>query len=92
MAQLVVDLVDTDGTIWSGEARQVSAPASDGDIGILIGHTPVLSVLRRGEVRVFEAGGAVHRWTVSGGFLSVDDDQVTIVVDAAEVSSAASGR
>jgi F-type H+-transporting ATPase subunit epsilon len=84
MAQLEVDLVDTDGTIWSGSARQVSAPASDGEIGILAGHTPVLSVLRRGEVRVIEDGGAVHRWTVEGGFLSVDEDQVTDVVDAVE--------
>jgi F-type H+-transporting ATPase subunit beta len=84
MAQLEVDLVDTDGTIWSGSARQVSAPASDGEIGILAGHTPVLSVLRRGEVRVIEDGGAVHRWTVEGGFLSVDEDQVTVVVDAVE--------
>lgn len=93
MAQLEVDLVDTDGTIWSGEARQVSAPASDGEIGILAGHTPVLSVLRRGEVRVIEAGGSVHRWTVEGGFLSVDGDQVTVVVDAAEaVASGTSGR
>jgi F-type H+-transporting ATPase subunit epsilon len=93
MAQLEVDLVDTDGTIWSGEARQVSAPASDGEIGILAGHTPVLSVLRHGEVRVIETGGAVHRWTVEGGFLSVDGDQVTVVVDAAEaVAAGTSGR
>lgn len=49
MAHLEVDLVDTDGTIWSGEARIVSAPASDGEIGILAGHTPVLSVLRHGR-------------------------------------------
>jgi F-type H+-transporting ATPase subunit epsilon len=90
MAQLEVDLVDTDGTIWSGTARQVSAPASDGEIGILAGHTPVLSVLRHGEVRVIEEGGTVHRWTVEGGFLSVDDDQVTVVVDAAETVPAGS--
>jgi F-type H+-transporting ATPase subunit epsilon len=88
MAQLEVDLVDTDGTIWSGEARQVSAPASDGEIGILAGHSPVLSVLRHGEVRVLEAGGTVHRWTVEGGFLSVDGDQVTVVVDSAEAATA----
>jgi len=90
MAQLEVDLVNTDGTIWSGAARQVSAPASDGEIGILVGHTPVLSVLRHGEVRILEAGGVVHRWRVEGGFLSVDDDQVTVVVDAAETVAAGS--
>ncbi len=84
MPQLEVDVVDSDGTIWSGDARRVSAPASDGEIGVLVGHTPVLSVLRHGEVRVLDNAGTTHRWAVEGGFLSVDADQVTIVVDSAE--------
>ncbi len=84
MANLEVDIVDADGKVWSGAARQVSAPAADGEIGILPGHTPVLAVLRPGEVRVTEHAGAVAlRWTVDGGFMSVDSDQVTIVVDDA---------
>jgi F-type H+-transporting ATPase subunit epsilon len=85
MAQLEVDIVAADGKVWSGAARQVSAPAADGGMGILPGHTPVLAVLRAGEVRVTEhAGSAPLRWTVDGGFLSVDSDQVTIVVDDAQ--------
>ncbi|GIG30238.1 F0F1 ATP synthase subunit epsilon [Cellulomonas marina] len=84
MAELEVDIVAADGKVWSGSARQVSAPAADGEIGILAGHTPVLSVLRPGEVRVIPGGGgSPQRWTVEGGFLSVDSDQVTVVVDAA---------
>ncbi len=90
MAQLEVDLVAADGKIWSGTARQVSAPAADGDIGILAGHTPILSVLRAGQVRVQPAdGGAPLQWNVDGGFLSVDSDQVTVVVDAVTEGSAA---
>ncbi|WP_136518882.1 MULTISPECIES: F0F1 ATP synthase subunit epsilon [Cellulomonas] len=90
MAQLEVDLVAADGKIWSGAARQVSAPAADGDIGILAGHTPILSVLRPGPVRVTPAdGGAALQWYVDGGFLSVDSDQVTVVVDAVTEGSAA---
>lgn len=84
MAQLEVDIVDADGKVWSGTARQVSAPAADGEIGILPGHTPVLAVLRPGEVRLTEhAGAPALRWTVDGGFISVDSDQVTMVVDDA---------
>lgn len=84
MANLEVDIVDADGKVWSGAARQVSAPAADGQIGILPGHTPVLTVLRPGEVRLTEhAGEPARRWAVDGGFMSVDSDQVTIVVDAA---------
>ncbi len=70
----------------------VSAPASDGEIGILAGHTPVLSVLRRGEVRVTPLSGPVQRWVVEGGFLSVDDNRVTAVVDAAEPAPQTSAR
>lgn len=88
--QLEVDLVGTDGTIWSGVARSVSAPASDGEIGILPGHTPVLSVLAHGRVRVSVDGagsGSDLSWVVEGGFLSVDDDQVTVVVDGLDESA-----
>lgn len=85
--QLEVDLVGTDGTIWSGAARSLSAPASDGEIGILPGHTPVLSVLGRGSLRVTADSGSTQQWVVEGGFLSVDDDQVTVVVDGVDDSA-----
>ncbi|UJP41307.1 F0F1 ATP synthase subunit epsilon [Cellulomonas palmilytica] len=81
-AALEVDLVDAVGKVWSGKARQVSAPAADGEIGILAGHTPILSVLRAGELRVRTDDAGVLSWHVDGGFLSVDSDTVTIVVDA----------
>ena len=75
--------------MWSGQAHQVTAPAADGEIGILPGHTPVLSLLRAGEVRVREErGGQPLAWHVDGGFLSVDSDQVTLVVDNAEPTTA----
>lgn len=92
MAQLEVDIVAADGKVWSGQARQVSAPAADGGIGILAGHTPILSVLRPGAVRVVpEAGGTPLSWQVDGGFLSVDADQVTVVVDTV-TEAAGAGR
>ncbi|WP_372593040.1 F0F1 ATP synthase subunit epsilon [Actinotalea sp.] len=83
MANLAVDLVAADRTVWSGEAVMVSAPAADGDIGILPGHAPVLAVLRAGSVRIRGVDGAVQEAQVDAGFLSVDKDQVTIVVDQA---------
>jgi len=84
---LEVDLVAPDGKVWSGTARQVCAPAADGEIGILSGHIPVLSVLRRGELRINPVDGPVLRWIVEGGFLSVDSDQVTVVVDSFEATT-----
>ncbi|GAA4721387.1 hypothetical protein GCM10023216_08210 [Isoptericola chiayiensis] len=82
MAELNVDLVAADRKVWSGAAREVSAPSADGQIGILAGHTPLLAVLRPGTVKVSTAPGQVAvEAQVSGGFVSVDDDVVTLVVD-----------
>ena len=83
MAHLEVDVVATDRRVWRGTARMVSAPAADGDIGILPGHTPVLAVLRAGDVRIQRADGGTLTLAVDEGFLSVDDDKVTVVVHAA---------
>ena len=84
MADIEVEIVGTEGKLWSGLARQVGAKAGEGEIGILAGHEPVLSVLRPGEVRVFPVGGgAPQRWQVEGGFLSFDSSHLTIVVDQA---------
>lgn len=91
MASLEVDLVAADRSVWSGEARMVSAPAAEGEIGILPGHSPVLAVLRPGTVRITPVdGGAVHAVRVDSGFISVDTDHVTVVVDTAEDAGAGS--
>ena len=82
-ARLEVNLVAADRKVWSGEAWMVSAPAAEGDIGILPGHSPVLAVLRPGTIRITSADGAVEEITVDSGFLSVDADHVTVVVDSA---------
>ncbi len=83
MAQLDVDVVAADRTIWSGQARMVSAPSVEGDVGILPGHTPMLAVLRPGTVRITPVSGEVVRATIEAGFLSVDADRVTVVTDVA---------
>ncbi|MGO1317787.1 MAG: F0F1 ATP synthase subunit epsilon [Cellulomonadaceae bacterium] len=81
MAQLEVDLVAADRPVWTGTADFVSAPAHDGEIGILPGHSPMLAPLRAGKVRVRAGSGSAQEFEVSGGFISVDEDQVTIVAD-----------
>jgi F-type H+-transporting ATPase subunit epsilon len=92
VAPLDVDLVAADRTIWSGEASMVSAPAAEGEVGILPGHTPLLAVLRRGEVRITPVSGNAVRTDVDGGFISVDADHVTVVVDAAADDARPAGR
>jgi len=78
---LHVALVAPEGEIWSGAARQIIAKTLDGDIGVLTGHTPVLGILAEGSlVRIFpeDASGEVVA-AIGGGFLSVADDQVSVL-------------
>ncbi|MCL1900096.1 MAG: F0F1 ATP synthase subunit epsilon [Promicromonosporaceae bacterium] len=81
MAQLEVDVVATDRQAWSGTAVSVSAPSVAGQIGILPGHTPLLAVLGKGTVRVLTGQGEPFEVEISGGFLSVDENLVTVVAD-----------
>ena len=69
--------------LFEGEATQVVAPAADGFVGILENHAPMMTLLGRGELRLDSAGGA-RRFTVSGGFLQVVDNQVRVVTESAD--------
>ncbi|MBC7290886.1 MAG: F0F1 ATP synthase subunit epsilon [Actinotalea sp.] len=89
MAHLEVDLVAADRKVWSGEARMVSVPAADGEMGILPGHAPVLALLGAGSVRITPVSGEVRHVQVDSGFLSVDADRVTVVVDHADSETSA---
>lgn len=89
MAELTVDVVAADRAVWSGTATSVTAPAHDGQVGILAGHTPLLALLTAGTVTVRPATGPTIAIEVTGGFLSVDSDQVTVVADEARAVDAA---
>ncbi|GMA30699.1 F0F1 ATP synthase subunit epsilon [Litorihabitans aurantiacus] len=81
--ELTVEIVAPDRVLWSGTAAGVSVPAAEGDMGLLPGHESVLSLLRAGTVRVrATGGGAAEEFAVESGFVSFDDDSVTVVVDA----------
>lgn len=88
MSSLKVELVAADRKVWEGEAAQVGARSTDGEIGILPGHQPLLAVLVEGDVRIHREGG-VSTARIDSGFLSVNHDVVTIVaeqVDATQMS------
>ena len=80
---LTVDIVAPDRTLWAGQASFVSAPCVDGSIGLLPGHEPILSVLRAGRIKVSELGGDDRFVDIEGGFISFDQDVVTIVAEPA---------
>ena len=84
-APLNVSVVSADQQVWSGEAIMVVARTTEGEIGILPGHEPMLAVLARGEVRLTLADGAKVLAEAADGFLSVENDTVTIVARKAEL-------
>lgn len=79
MTPLSVSVVSADHEVWTGEARQLIARTVDGEIGILPGHEPILAILGAGEVRVTLETGEVVTANAEDGFLSVENDTVTIV-------------
>jgi F-type H+-transporting ATPase subunit epsilon len=87
MADLQVSIVSADAEVWSGEARQIVARTMIGEIGILRGHEPILAILAAGEVRVTKTDGNVLVARADDGFLSVSNDNVTIVARDAELVS-----
>jgi F-type H+-transporting ATPase subunit epsilon len=84
---LRVALVVPDRELWSGEARTVIAKTTEGDIGVLTGHSPVFGVLAEGSlVEILCDGADPVRAAVSGGFLSVADDRVSILAAEARLA------
>jgi F-type H+-transporting ATPase subunit epsilon len=87
MASMHVELVSIERAIWSGEATAVFGRTTEGELGILPGHTPLLGALEPGyPVRIVQEGGDELRVAVHGGFLSVHRDGVSVLAEQAEVS------
>jgi F-type H+-transporting ATPase subunit epsilon len=82
-----VALVIPDRELWSGEARTVIAKTTEGDIGVLTGHAPVFGVLAEGSlVEILNDDAEPVRAAVSGGFLSVANDRVSILAAQAQLA------
>lgn len=80
---LQVELVAADRTVWSGHATMVIARTVEGDVGILRGHAPLLSLLTDAVVEITDEEGDVVVAAVDGGFLSVAADRVSILSERA---------
>lgn len=82
---LHVELVAADRTVWSGEASMIIARTVDGDIGVLRGHAPTLSLLSASVVEIQVANSDdLLVVAVDGGFLSVAHDRVSILAERVE--------
>jgi F-type H+-transporting ATPase subunit epsilon len=83
---LHVELVAADRLVWSGEATMVIARTTEGDVGILPNHAPMLSLMVDGVVDVQTAEGETWVAAVDAGFLSVANNRISILSEHAEMS------
>lgn len=79
-----LDIVSAEQQIFSGVAERVVVTGELGEIGIIPGHAPLLTVLKPGEVRVTRQGGLEEVYYVSGGMLEVLPYYVTVLADTVE--------
>lgn len=78
---LKVSVISPERVLFEGEADSVIAPAFDGEVGILAGHAPMMTLLGKGSLRLGGSGGAFH---IEGGFMQVVDNHVRVVTEKAE--------
>ncbi|MDK6259768.1 F0F1 ATP synthase subunit epsilon [Corynebacterium frankenforstense] len=85
MADITVELVSVERKLWSGKATILTAQTTEGEIGVLPGHEPMLGQLtENGVVTVRPVDGDRRVAAVQGGFLSVSKEKVTVLADWAE--------
>jgi F-type H+-transporting ATPase subunit epsilon len=83
--RLTVAIISPESTVFEGVADMVVAPAWDGEVGVLRGHAPMLVLLGDGEMRLTR-DGVVQRFHVTGGFMQVADDVVTVLSERASAA------
>jgi F-type H+-transporting ATPase subunit epsilon len=81
--KLILSIVTPEKQLVSEEVDQVNVPGSEGDLGILYDHAPILTNLRSGQLS-YEKEGETVVLVVSGGYLEVTDNRVTVLAETGE--------
>jgi F-type H+-transporting ATPase subunit epsilon len=83
MATIHVDVVSAESSIFSGEAKFVALPGETGELGIMPKHTPLITRIKPGAVRIEKTDGSEEFVFVAGGILEVQPNVVTVLADTA---------
>jgi F-type H+-transporting ATPase subunit epsilon len=81
--KIILSIVTPDKQLVAEEVDQVNAPGSEGDLGILYDHAPILTNLRSGQLS-YEKDGETIVLVVSGGYLEVTENRVTVLAETGE--------
>ena len=82
-----LSIVTPEKIIFEGEVRSLVAPGSDGYLGVLSNHAPLISALKPGRLEFRDADDNTTVMAVSGGFVEISNNQATLLIDAAELVS-----
>lgn len=82
---ILLEIVTPDRLVLSEEVEEVTAPGSEGEFGVLPGHTPFLTTLKVGEL-AYRKGKEFHHMAISWGYAEVTPGKVTILAEAAEAA------
>jgi F-type H+-transporting ATPase subunit epsilon len=83
MSTIHVDVVSAETLIFSGDAKFVALPGEAGELGIMPRHTPLITRIKPGAVRIEKADGSEEFIFVAGGILEVQPNVVTVLADTA---------
>ena len=78
------DIVSAEGEIFSGLVEMVIAHGALGDLGIALGHAPLITSLKPGPIRLIKQGGEAEVFYISGGFLEVQPNMVKVLADTVQ--------
>lgn len=81
-----LDVVSPEAIVWSGEATMLVTRTTEGEIGILADHEPMMAALATGSSEIHAEDGRTITLAIHGGFLQVFQNEVTLLTDRAEIS------
>lgn len=83
---ILLEIVTPEGLAYSDQVDSVNVPGSEGELGILPHHAPLLAMLGVGELRIKKAGGD-ESFAIAGGFVQVRPDKVVVMAEMADMAS-----
>jgi len=84
MAEFTFRLVTPQRIVFEGPVVSIQAPGSEGYLGVLAHHAPLITTLKEGRLEMRDPSGRVSAWRVTGGFLEVSNNRASALADAAE--------
>lgn len=78
---MYLEIISPDKKLYSGEVKSVSLPGSEGSLGVLNNHAPLISSLKNGVIKVIDNQQASHTFTIKGGVAEVLKNKIIILAE-----------